>query len=182
MSQLADSVLRSPRRAALAAATVVLMFAALALVWIGRASADEGDEPADALTAVSNVPTGLADAVDAPNNRCTRSRDFVDMPRMSVTFSFDGDASHPVLVLFQGSFSGNEHSNARIRLLIDDVVQPPPGDGVDVHEEDASVDIATNGFNFISAPLAPGTHTATIQWLAGRKACVANRSLIVLHK
>lgn len=185
MSQLIHRA-RPVRLAALAG----IALAAFALVWIGRASADEGalSSPDAASTSVSNVATGRADAVDAAAGTCTNSTDFVDMPGMSETFSFGGNAPRPVLVLFQGSFAGDADSAARIRLLIDGVVQPPPGDGVDVHEEDASVDIATNGFNFISAPLAPGTHTATIQWLAAGvtdplpMTCVAGRSLIVLHR
>jgi hypothetical protein len=170
--------------ARLAALAAIALAAALALVWIGRASADEGGEPAEAVTAVSNVATGKADAVDTSDNQCTSSASFVDMPGMSETFTFGGTASRPVLVLFQGRWNNAAEGHAIIRLVIDGVVQPGPGASVTLHEDDASADLETNGFNFISAPLAPGTHTAKIQWqkFAGAVICVGTRSLIVLHK
>jgi hypothetical protein len=45
-------------------------------------------------------------------------------------------------------------------------------------------EVETHGFNFVSDPLAPGTHTATIQWRDNGLGpfCATERSLIVLHK
>jgi hypothetical protein len=41
----------------------------------------------------------------------------------------------------------------------------------------------THGYDFVSAPLAPGTHTAMIQWRDNDvgSGCVVWRSLVVLH-
>jgi hypothetical protein len=184
MSQLAQTFSARPSRARLAGTLLVALLSASALVWIGRAAADEVDEPAGALAAVSNVATGRADAVDDLVLRCTSSGSFVDMPGMSETFRFGGDVSRPVLVLFQGEWQNSSfEGDAAIRLTIDGVAQPGRTDGVFVHEDDEFPDFETNGFNFISAPLAPGTHTATIQWKSlNGTICVAWRSVIVLHK
>jgi hypothetical protein len=183
MSQLTHAVRRSRRRARLAACALLLALAAFALVLIGRASADEGKPSDDAPAAVSNVAVGRADAVDAAAVTCTTSGVFATMPGMSETFSFGGAASRPVLVLFQGRWENGVEGDAVIQLTVDGVVQPGPGSAVRVHEDDASVDVETNGFNFISASLAPGTHTAAIRWLTiDGRICVGPRSLIVLHK
>jgi hypothetical protein len=185
MSHLAHTVRRSPRRTRIAASLILLLLAALALVWIGRAAAEEG-EPSnpDVATSASNVATSKADGVDATLIECTNSDTFVDMPSMSERFSFGGNASRPVLVLFQATWMNGPNGHAVIRLLIDGVVQPGAGQGVTVHNDDGtSSDQETNGFNFISAPLGPGTHRAKIQWFRVQGGiCVSQRSLIVLHK
>lgn len=162
--------------------------AALTLVWIGRASADEGGaSPAATISkAVSNVATSRADAVDAGNEVCTASPQFNNLPNMSETFAFGGTASRPVIVLFQGSWRDRtEGSSVSIRLTIDGVVQSGPAFvGVD-HRPIGEPPMAdTSGFNFVSDMLAPGTHTATIQWADNGVGpfCVTDRSLIVLHK
>jgi hypothetical protein len=163
-----------------------IALAASALFAIGRASADEGGPGrGEAVsTSVSNVATGRADAVDATDLQCTTSTSFTDLPGMSETFSFGGNHSRPVIVLFQGTWVSAAQAEAFIWLTIDGVVQPSPGWTILAHEDDASADFETNGFNFISAPLAPGTHTATIQWYSGNgnQVCVVGRSMVVLHK
>jgi len=175
MSQLTHAVRRRPRRAQLTAAAVLVALAALLLVWIGRASADANEQRA-ALT-VSNVATGRADALEFASFDCTTSDSFADMPGTSETFSFGGTASRPALVLFQGQWEGN--GGAVIRLTIDGA---PQSLVVPVYRSG----FGTNGFHFISAPLAPGTHTAKIQWSSDPTVegaiCVLARSLIILHK
>jgi hypothetical protein len=181
MSQLTHTVRRSPRRRWLIAGGTLALLLAFALLWIGRASADEG-APISPATSVSNVATGKADAVDAVDSNCIASFEFTDMPGMSETFSFGGTARRPVLVLFQGEWSTpTAGSTANIRLMIDGVVHSGITNAVLDHRAGgAPNEIETHGFNFVSDPLAPGTHTATIQWAGG--SCVRNRSLIVLHK
>jgi hypothetical protein len=152
------------------------------LVWIGRASADTSSTAA-VSTSVSNVATGRADAVNAADFACTPAVSFTAMPGMSETFSFGGAASRPVLVLFQAEWrSFGEGSVASIRLMIDGIVQPASTLSVDHRVPGNGDEIETHGFNFVSDPLAPGTHTATIQWSATGTLCATDRSLIVLHK
>jgi hypothetical protein len=187
MSQLTHAVRRSPRRARLTAAAVLVALAALMLVWIGRASADEVSPAATISRTVSNVPTGKADAVDASDFQCTCTPNFVDMPGMSETFSFGGTASRSVLVLFQSEWAVLAFGTAAIvRLTIDGVVHGPD-EVVLVRRQGSGTDsgpFGTHGFNFVTAPLSPGQHTAKIQWRDSGQgpAYVTDRSLIILHK
>ena len=185
MSQLTQAVRRSPRRARLTAAAVLVALAALMLVWIGRASADQGGRKlASVSSSVSNVPTSRADAVDfAGFIACTVSPAFNDMPEMSKTFRLGGRVAQPVIVLFQGQWGGFTSGAAvQIRLTIDGV----PGSGLTINERPSGEPnvVETHGYNFVSEPLAPGTHTATIQWAdnGAGPSCIGRRSLIILHK
>jgi hypothetical protein len=190
MSQLARSVRRSPRRTRLIAGVVLLALAALMLVWIGHATAGKGGPTRAVKIAktVSNVATGRADAVDATTFVCTTGGTFTDMPEMSATFRLGGRAAQPVIVLFEGEWGGpsfTEGTGAFIRLAIDGVVQTPVDVGVERRPTGTPDDLETHGFNFVSDPLAPGTHTATIQWrgtTTSGQVCVQDRSMIVLHK
>jgi hypothetical protein len=181
VSQLAWTVRHSPRHTLPALATLLLVLAVLALVWIARASADEDapSSPSAVARSVSNVPTGKADAVDSTSEPCTSSISYTDMPDMSETFTLGGTASRPVIVLFQAAWQNNDPNGiAGIQLLIDGIIQPAGA----ISLQPAIVE--TDGFNFISATLAPGTHTAKMQWRSAnqRSICVLDRSLIILHK
>jgi hypothetical protein len=180
----AHTVRRSPRRVRLVACTVLVALAALMLVWIGRASADA--EPTATISkTVSNVATSRADAVDANDLQCTTSVFFSDMPGMSEAFSLGGRDSRPVLVLFQASWHDlAERTQMGIRLTVDGALQSGPTPLVQ-HRALGEPPFAfeTNGFTFISDPVAPGPHTASIQWRVNEGfGCVGDRSLIVLHK
>ena len=150
------------------------------------ASADDSPSPAVVAKSLSNVPTAKADAVDASDFPCTVSPQFNDMPGMSETFTQGGTLAKPVIVLSQGEFFGlAEGAEARIRLTIDGVVPSGPLEIVVKNRPtgDQST-IGAHGFNFISDPLAPGTHTARIRSRdnGGGPGCVNDRSLIILHK
>jgi hypothetical protein len=136
---------------------------------------------------VSKIATGKASAVDATDSACTAANFFHDMPDMSKSFSFGGTASRHVIVLFQGEFRFlTEGTSVLIQLLIDGVVQSGPRHVVIVSRQlgDEHNPPGTHGFNFISDRLAPGTHTAQIQWRdsGAGPGCVETRSLVVLHK
>jgi hypothetical protein len=152
------------------------------------ASADKGRNLASVSSTVSNVATGKADAVDELAGACTCAPYFHDMPFMTKTFKLGGTASRPVIVLFQSELStGTPGSRVETRLTIDGVVQPGPGATVILSTlpSDALTGfVETHGFNFISNPLAPGTHTATIQWRDSGEGpwYASRRSLIILHK
>jgi hypothetical protein len=188
MSDLAPTIRRRPRRALFVCAALFAI-SAPALVWIGRSSAGPATpaHPATVSKAFANVPTGKADAVDVSDDiPCTVSPNYTDMPGMSATFKLGGAAGRPVLVLMQGQwFLPNDGVTIRIRLVIDGVVQSGSTD-VLVAERPTGVALVdgTHGFNFVSDALTPGTHTAKIQWHDNgvNFGCIANRSLIVMHK
>jgi hypothetical protein len=187
MSQVAQAIHRRPRLVRLVYAALFVLIAPT-LIWIGRSSAGPaGPAHSGAVSkTVANVPTGKADAIDRTDIPCTVSPNYTDMPATSVTFKLGGTAPRPVLVLMEGQwFLPNDGVTIRIRLLIDGVVQSGPTD-VLVAERPAGVALidGTHGFNFVSDPLVPGTHTAKIQWHDNgvNFGCVTNRSLIVLHK
>lgn len=135
---------------------------------------------------VSNMATARASAVDANERVCTAAPFFVDMPNMSKSFSFGGSASRHVIVLFEGEFGHlTEGTSLTIQLMIDGVVQSGPKDIFMLfHADGDEFPAGTHGFNFISDRLAPGAHTAKIQWrdTGAGPGCVFARSLVVLHK
>jgi len=181
-------VRRRPTRAQVLCAVAFVVMAP-ALVWIGRSSARTGGpaQAARVTKSAANIPTGKSDAVAVSGDiPCTVSPTFTDMPGMSVTFKLAGSASRPVIALVEGQwFMPNEGVDVRIRLLVDNVVQSGPTN-VLVAQRPTGVALTdgTHGFNFLSDPLTPGTHTAKIQWHDNgvNSGCVANRSLIVMHK
>uniref|UniRef100_B8HQX2 Uncharacterized protein n=1 Tax=Cyanothece sp. (strain PCC 7425 / ATCC 29141) TaxID=395961 RepID=B8HQX2_CYAP4 len=118
-------------------------------------------------------------AIDQTQDVCTSSSSYVNMPGMTVNFTKTGNT--PVIVMFQGEWASK--GRALLRLVINDVVQPGPGDNnspFSAHEDSV---YSTNGFNFISRLLPAGTHTARIQWAAlSGSVCVDERSMVVLYR
>ena len=74
-----------------------------------------------------------------------------------------------------------QFDTAFVRLTIDGVVQPV---NVSVPIFAGSEGTNTHGFTWVSRSLAPGSHTARIQWRTdlGSTFCVDDRSLVVLHR
>ncbi len=185
MTPITRIIRGTPGRARHVISTLLVAVAAVALVWLGHASAEKGGpSPAAISKEVSNVPTGKADAVDATIVGCTLSPQFNDMPDMAKSFKLGGTAAQPVIVLFQGEWTSfMPGSGVLIQLAIDQFAQSaqinlafrPSG------EPDL---VETHGFNFISDALAPGTHTAKILWKSNGagQVCVRGRTMIVLHK
>jgi hypothetical protein len=189
MSQLTHAVQRSPRWAWLAACAVLVALASVALVWIGRASADTRSPKPTArdagkdFFAVSNVPTPKADAaVSTFFAACSCSPVMHEMDGMSKTFRLGGRLRQRVIVMFQGEFFEPtvRGAYALVRLMVDGVAQ---NGGEEVNIASYVVQ-ATHGFQWVSEPLTPGTHTAVIEWRDGGNApvYVAPRSMIILHK
>lgn len=118
-------------------------------------------------------------AIDATEDICTSSTSYVNMPGMVV--NFNKTESSPVIVMFQGEWATK--GRALLRLVIDNIVQPGPGDDTSPFSVHELSSYATNGFNFISRRLQPGAHTARIQWAAlSGSVCVDERSMVVLHR
>jgi hypothetical protein len=84
--------------------------------------------------------------------------------------------------MFTGEWIVNT-GRALIRLVVDGVVQPGPGDGASAFVPHEGTVVGTNGFNFLTTALAAGGHTAKIQWsTTGSQVCIDERSMIVLHR
>lgn len=131
-----------------------------------------------AIAKTISTPVDRVDGVDASDSVSTNSTSFVDMPGMSKSFTLAGPNNKKVVVLFQGVMEVFDTAVfATIQLRIDGVLQSGP-QPVLVDQQD----FQTAGFNFISDSLAPGLHTAKIQWKSGSgdDIFVDDRSLIVL--
>ena len=122
--------------------------------------------------------TGVDEIVEA----CTTATSYHTIPNMTRTFTLGGTANVPVAVLFQGAFSltSTGFDTGFVRLQIDGVTQGP-GEIPVKNDGDLT---ATHGFHWQSRTLAPGTHTARVQWRTdlGGSFCVDARSLLILHK
>ncbi len=116
-------------------------------------------------------------------NQCSITSAFTTMPGMVQTFFLGGTANDEVVVTFQASWSGvaEQFDTAFVRLTIDGAVQPT---NVSVPIFAGAEGTNTHGFTWISSSLAPGSHTARIQWRTdlGSTLCVDDRTLVVLHR
>jgi hypothetical protein len=130
-----------------------------------------------------SAPINKFDGVDEIVNKCTTSASFVTMPQMTRTFTVGGSANGAVVAMFDGSLdldtSGGTFDTGFLRLTIDGVQQSPG-----VVPAIGAGERGTHGFNWQSRALAPGSHTARVQWRTdlGGNFCVDARSLIILHK
>ncbi len=191
MSVDSHAARRAPRAAA---AAVLIAAAAAALLWIGRASA--GDRPtvdarlpagtarAASTFSFSSVPITKADgAVHDLTASFTCAPTYHPMDDMTKTFKLGGRAAQRVVVLLAGEFfdAGDPNAAAFVRLTIDGAVQSPQETVIATYKSGAE---ETAGFNWITEPLAPGNHTATILWRDGGAAPMfaGDTSVIVLHK
>jgi hypothetical protein len=135
-----------------------------------------------AAGSTQNAQVNRFDGVSEGIGVCTTTTTFIDIPAMSKSFTVSGKVKAAVVVMFQGSIVQNGTSPVdagSIRLLVDGVVQQPDSVRVTSNHQGG-----TNGFNFVTTVLRPGTHTARIQWETdqGGAMCIDSRSLVILHK
>jgi hypothetical protein len=149
-----------------------------------RTAATAGGASAQALS--GSLRIRKADGVAATDFPCTTSTTFVPLPGTAVTWNQGGRVNDEVVSLFQAEWFNTDRG--LIQLRIDGVIQSGPGDSgapmaADSGNDAGSVIDETNGFNFISDPVAPGTHTAQIYWasVAGGVICADERSHIIQH-
>jgi hypothetical protein len=179
---------RTKLAAALGSITIAAIAAVFTLPSVAQRNAADPTAPttgaaevsgADPLKSVAGVLSRF-DGVDATDNPCTSSASYVNMPGMSKTFF--QSATDDVVVMFQGEWISGT-GRALLRLTVDNVVQPGPGDGASPFAPHEGSGVATNGFNFISNPIGAGNHTARIQWATtNSQVCVDERSMVVLHR
>ena len=117
---------------------------------------------------------------------CTSNTSYEVMPQTTVKFDVSGTANRRVVVMFQGEWAGGDLGPgvAVIRLSVDGVVQPGPGQDLvsEFATHSGQVPLySTAGFNFVTQPQKPGSHMATIEWRSqGGSICIDELSVIVL--
>jgi hypothetical protein len=111
---------------------------------------------------------------------CTSATSFQTISAMTRTFT-QGTGGGSVVVQFSGalSLSGGQFDTGFLRLTIDGVQQSPgvvPAIGANERGAQA--------FNWQTAPLTAGSHTARIQWRTdlGGTLCADARSMIIFHR
>jgi hypothetical protein len=136
-----------------------------------------------AVGALTNrgAPITRFDGVDEVIEACTSTTSYKTIPQMTKTFNVSGGTAS-VAVMFSGAFSlGNaiKFDTGFLRLTIDGQEQTP-GEVPAVPPNSRG----TRGFNWQTAPLTAGSHTARVQWRTdqGNQFCVDTRSLLVLHR
>jgi hypothetical protein len=190
---MAGALRRRPLRAVLLLLAASALAVTGSLVWASYGGAGNGPDQTAASSGAG--PTALSgsglskkfDGVAATDSQCTTSTSFADIPGTAQAFTISGTASTQVVAMFQSEWFNQ--ARALLRLTIDNVVQSGPGDSSAPFAANSGNDAGavidqTNGFNFISDSVAPGAHTARIQWasVSGGQICVDERTLIVLHK
>jgi hypothetical protein len=159
------------------------LLAALAFVVLSACTSVQASGPIPHMTAV------VADDV-----QCRTSSDnlVADLPGMARAFVQGGTTAESVVVAFVGSWpkpTSGTPAGAFIFLEIDNnrVDVTSTNGGVLAHEGAAtSVSNGTHGFNFVTDPIPPGSHTAKMRWadnvLSGSGTiCVAERSMVIHH-
>ena len=111
---------------------------------------------------------------------CTTATSFQTIPGMARTFT-QGTGGGSGVVLFSGalSLSGGQFDTGFLRLTIDGVQQSPgvvPAIGANER--------GAHAFNWQTAGMAAGSHTARIQWRTdlGGTLCADARSMIILKR
>ena len=124
------------------------------------------------IFSISALVTSQALAVTGTAGKFSGTRGVVHASSITTAFttipgiirhSSGGTANDEVVVTFQASWSGTamQFDTAFVRLTIDGAVQPT---NVSVPIFAGSEGTNTHGFTWISSSLAPGSHTARIQW------------------
>jgi hypothetical protein len=140
-------------------------------------------------------PVGQFTALVADDLQCRTSNDntVANMPGTTVAFTRTGEDTAAVVVSFVGQWpnpvGGGTANGAFIFLEIDGQrqdVTSTNGGVLASPGNSPTVSSGTHGFNFVTNPIAPGAHTASILWAdnvlnGSGTICVAERSLVVYH-
>ena len=115
------------------------------------------------------------------------SEGFVDMPGMTRDFTLGGSTSEEVVVMFQAvsSLAPGPEPGPRLCPATDRWRGAGPRESDPfISSGDALNRAEARNFSWQSTPLAPGSHTALIQFRtdSGWQFCVNARSLIILHR
>jgi hypothetical protein len=145
--------------------------------------------------ATTTGPVSGFSATVADDVQCRTSSDnsVAAMPGTSVAFTRAATDTAAVVVAFVGNWTnpsgGGTANGAFIFLEIDGQrreITSTNGGVLASEGQSTTVGNGTRGFNFVTDPIAPGNHIASILWadnlLNGTGTiCVAERSLVVFH-
>jgi hypothetical protein len=149
-------------------------------LWLGAASA----RSSQANASFSGVKMNKFDAVDGGGSGCAPAANWGDIPGATQTFKLGGTANRPVLVTVSlQAVLIAQGSSGYVRLLIDDgqqgvgpltwhVAGPGGGSAND-----------TLGYTFLTLALAPGSHTAKVQFNGSlsNSFCLDHWTMAILH-
>jgi hypothetical protein len=163
----------------LVAGLLVLTSVLFAGLWLGAANA--GSSRASAFSGVEVNEFDAADSRLQQSPSCA-TQSWTDLPDATLTFTVGGTTSAPVLVDLSVQVKDYLPAGA-IRLLIDsspDGAGPLRWDPLGNFQEHQP-----HSYTFLTAALAPGTHTATIQYMKKKPQpyyfCVIHWTLAILH-
>ena len=128
---------------------------------------------------VSGSPGTRYDATQATNYVSTESQSHTLMPNMTVGFVTSSQA--PAVVTISSSPGGAHDLNCGyvMRLKVDGIMES-------VEIPVLLVGPDARSFSFVTSQLAPGSHTANIEWRAestiGPTGCTEVRSMVVMHQ
>jgi len=148
---------------------IILVFGAFGMVQLVRA----------ATGGISGSPGTRYDSTQSTNYVSTESYTYASIPNMSIPFTTSNQAPAIVTVSFSPNAIRNLNCAHIMRATIDGVSMSPEVPVV-------LADIDSKSFTFVTDSLAPGSHTAIVEWkvAAGFSAlgCTEVRSLVVLHQ
>lgn len=117
------------------------------------------------------------------NPGCTPVDDqYITIPGMTKVFHQGGGFSNEIVVAYSGAETYTSGDRVEVRLLVDGVPQSGSGTGVMLKDSLSTVIIP---WNFVSAPVSPGSHTVELQWRgieAGAYFCARNNSMVIYHR
>ena len=111
---------------------------------------------------------------------CVASSVFTAIPEMTKSFTQGGILANEILVTLSGEFVQTNNPSPRVRLLIDGIVQP--GSMLFNRNPETVLGEENVTMNFISNPVGPGAHTATLEWGENPTGCFNSRSMIIHHR
>lgn len=143
----------------------------------------------------TNAPVAMLSSVVADDIACRTSSDntVADMPGVVANFTIEGDEPASVVVSFVANWtkpSNGPAAGAFILLEVDDSrvdITSTNGGVLASPGTDTDVSNGTHGFNFVTEPIAPGSHIAKILWadniLNGTGTiCVFERTMVIFHR
>jgi hypothetical protein len=169
----------------LLAGLLVLTSVLFAGLWLGAANA--GSSRANTF---SGVPVNEFDAADSRLERANplcATESWTDVPGATVAFTVEGTTSAPVLADVSVQARSNNEIKGLIRLLIDGAQE---GAGSVRWTPTANHRLQPLSYTFLTLPLAPGPHTATIQYMVENLLttapyppvfCIPHWTLAILH-
>ena len=112
----------------------------------------------------------------------TTSQAFVDVPGTLVTFTQGGAVKGCAIVTFSAVTDAPNPGGIQVRVLLDGTAVALPGQVSWTINDSES--FAVRSFEFIFPNVAPGVHTANVQWAAFGAGTItfAQRTLIVIHR